>query len=305
MSYLLDALNKSRGEPNEAPTEYSGQSYLYAQPGFSKNDGPNIYKWISIALALVLTLIIGIFVGNRYALFSPDSSAIPNTQLQPVVVTQPNQAQPDNTQTNQTQKSENNTNTPEQVAVSDLANAIPPSSSNKTSQLATKQNSLDDAFVSQVQSEKPKIVGYVPENDADQGAIVNDDSVSQDLLSRFNDAIKQSEGAPIEHTQAKPDDFAVDEYLTKAPKLRELSREQQLRVPGFTYDTHLFASDPAERKVKLNGITFSEKEWISNEIQIFEIQRQFLVFEMGHLRFSMPALTDWQDVDKSASNFQP
>jgi len=42
--------------------------------------------------------------------------------------------------------------------------------------------------------------------------------------------------------------------------------------------------------------TFIEKEWISEVVQIIEIQRQFVIFEMGHLRFSLPALTDWQEV---------
>ncbi len=293
MSYLLDALNKSRGETPVGPSEYGAQPQVLYAPGPQSRSEGNIYKWISIVLALILTLIVGIFVGNRYAVFSAPQTATgqavatstePQTQAQTTQTQPPVAAQNDAAQqTAQTDKAIGKANkTP-------ASNDVESKPTNEQTQLAQQESQ------SEPQEQEQIIVGAEPRNRVKQLS-ANEANVSSELLKRFNQAIAQSEGVEQSFEPTTAPEYALEEYLTRVPEISELEYADQLKIPGFTYDTHLYASEPAKRQVKLNGVFFNEKEWISELVQIQEIQRQFLILEMGHLRFSVPALTDWQEV---------
>lgn len=289
MSYLLDALNKSKGEGSSDPASYAAQPVMYAQPGFASDEGVNIYKWISIVLALILTLIVGVFLGNRYALFV----VAPQPQ---VAVQQPATQPPPQTQLNANQVAPIKTEQSQTANVSDNTVAsTQPTQTEPSPQIQDNQPEASKSAQPQTQGQSQVKFAKAPESTVSPSAQL-DAQVSPDLLSRFNQAIKASEGVENNYDHTEQTDYAIEEYLTKAPSLNELDPAQQIKVPGFTYDAHMYSTDPAQRYVKLNGGTFIEKEWISEEIQIYEIQRQFLIFEMGHVRFSLPALTDWQEV---------
>ena len=78
------------------------------------------------------------------------------------------------------------------------------------------------------------------------------------------------------------------------PDITELKPRQQLQIPSLSYQSHMYSSDILQRWVKINEQMMYEQQWLNSDIQIISIQPQFLILEMGHIRFSVPALEDWQ-----------
>ena len=55
----------------------------------------------------------------------------------------------------------------------------------------------------------------------------------------------------------------------------------------------MYASDPAERWVRVNGKQRGEGDWIADEVQIVNIEGQRVILTFQGEVFSMAALTDW------------
>lgn len=282
MSYLLDALNKSKGE--QRPPNAPPQPVMYQQTAFATNEGINVYKWISIILALVLTLIVGIVLGNKYALLGVPEPVVVQPIQQPIqqVAPQANIVVPEKAEAGKIEAKKIEPKVAE------------PEKSEPETQVA-KVNDNETAQDTQVHviSGEPRALKPVDEI-KDTGL----DNISNDLLEKFNQAIKESESvAPELAKQAsQPVDAELDEYFSKVPKINELNAQQQMSIPTLIYETHLYSSDDNQRWVKINGKTLQQQQWINGDIQVLEIQRSLLILQMGHIRFSVPALTDWHEI---------
>ncbi|MCJ8270841.1 MAG: general secretion pathway protein GspB [Psychrosphaera sp.] len=295
MSYLLDALNKSRGEgDNQASTP---QPMMYQQAAFSSDEGVNIYKWISIALALILTLLLGVVLGNRYSLTFTDNAAVqPIVQLpaQPLIQSS---AQP-SVQAVQAPVEKKAEKTPpiEAKPVETVAKTAEPYQE-EIAELATEQTQAEPTVP---YNEEPMMISGEPRK-LKPGKALEDtgqNSISSDLLQKFNQAIRDSEDVDASYAEVQSQQIGqeLETYFTNVAKITELTTQEQLQIPTLIYETHLYSSDIDQRRVKINGKNLVEQQWINSELQVVEIQRQFLILEMGHSRFSLPALTDWENI---------
>lgn len=309
MSYLLDALNKSKGDQS-TPSAHNQVPQPVMYPSYAPEPQVNIYKWISIVLALVLTLIVGIVLGNKYALLGVPESKPTQTNVTPAnvantSVTQPAQRtelpthnrvaeQPKQQLTEQaaqTAQAASTTNSQPKIEAAQTQPAETLLAANETPNTSIQTQEQEEELEGE-----PQVVGYQPESITTDGKPkdtgLND--ISNDLLSKFNQAIAETEGTDESYVESGlQNDEEVEDYLTRVPRVTELLVEQQKQIPAMVYETHLYSSDRFQRWVKINGRTMQETQWVTEEIQIVEIQKQFLILEMGHIRFSLPSLTDW------------
>jgi general secretion pathway protein B len=286
MSYLLDALNKSRGEGNQPASQ--PQPVMYQQAAFSSDEGVNVYKWISIALALILTLLVGVVLGNRYSLTLTDNIVAKT----PVQITQQIAQQIAQTQTPAKQ--------PIEQLVQSKVEKTPPVDAVAKATSTEQEEVAAQAEPTVPYNEKPIVVSGEPRK-LEPGKALADtglNSISSDLLQKFNQAIRDSEDVDADYAelQSQQTDQELETYFTKVPKITELVTQEQMQIPTLIYETHLYSSDIEQRRVKINGKNLVEQQWINEDLQVVEIQRQFLILEMGHSRFSLPALTDWESL---------
>ena len=309
MSYLLDALNKSKGDQS-TPSAHNQVPQPVMYPSYAPEPQVNIYKWISIVLALVLTLIVGIVLGNKYALLGVPESKPTQTNVTPANVANTSVTQPAQrtelpthnrvAEQPEQQLTEQAAQTPQAASTTNSQPKIEAAQKQPAETLLAANETPNTSIQTQEQEEElegePQVVGYQPESITTDGKPkdtgLND--ISNDLLSKFNQAIAETEGTDESYVESGlQNDEEVEDYLTRVPRVTELLVEQQKQIPAMVYETHLYSSDRFQRWVKINGRTMQETQWVTEEIQIVEIQKQFLILEMGHIRFSLPSLTDW------------
>ncbi|MFC6439490.1 general secretion pathway protein GspB [Bowmanella sp. JS7-9] len=124
---------------------------------------------------------------------------------------------------------------------------------------------------------------------AEQQAQGNDmaDEVDPELLARFNEAVKAVSDEPADNT------------VPTAPAANTVPRVDQLpawiltALPRMQFSTHMYASDPEGRWVRVNGVELHEGEWLTDKLQLLEITPQKVIMSYQGNRFSLNALTDW------------
>ncbi|WP_018983548.1 general secretion pathway protein GspB [Salinimonas chungwhensis] len=124
-----------------------------------------------------------------------------------------------------------------------------------------------------------------------QPEVPSDSQVSQALLEKFNRAIEELDNNSDEEAQRQPE--------TRVTVSQSLQRVDQLpvrmltRLPTMKFSAHMYASNPSDRWVKVNGKQLGEGDWIADKVQIVAIEGQRVVLEFEDERFTMAALTDW------------
>ena len=72
------------------------------------------------------------------------------------------------------------------------------------------------------------------------------------------------------------------------------SREWQGRLPPLNFQTHVYSSNPNKRWVKVNGTEYREGDWISDNIQLQNIDSQHSTITFNGSEIQVPALYDWK-----------
>lgn len=128
--------------------------------------------------------------------------------------------------------------------------------------------------------------GKVLNESEDSGKI----EVSPELMARFNAAVE----ALDDKTSS-----ANAETETKVTVRDDTLRVDQLpvrlltRLPTMNFSAHMYASNPRDRWVRVNGRQLSEGDWIADKVQIINIEAQRVVLAFENEIFTMAALTDW------------
>lgn len=125
-----------------------------------------------------------------------------------------------------------------------------------------------------------------------------DSIVSPELLKRFEAAMADIER---ESSPEFADDGETFEYgdsnnafnSTEVQRVDELPARIMTRLPRMSFSAHMYASNPRDRWVKVNGREMGEGQWLDDKIFLDKIEPQhvILLFE-GH-QFSMRALSEW------------
>jgi len=111
--------------------------------------------------------------------------------------------------------------------------------------------------------------------------------VSDELRQRFASAMAASDvgnrqPGTVMRTNSAP-----------AQDIRELAPALQRQIPPLRFEAHVYATQSAQRWVKVNGKSLQEGQWVTADIQLSEITPHYVLLKMGNELFSMPALTDY------------
>lgn len=85
----------------------------------------------------------------------------------------------------------------------------------------------------------------------------------------------------------------VKEHAAPARDIRTLDDILQRQIPPLRFEAHVYATDPSQRWVKVNGKDLQEGQWVTADIQLKEITPNYVMLQTGRQLFSMEALTDW------------
>lgn len=128
--------------------------------------------------------------------------------------------------------------------------------------------------------------GKVLNESEDSGKI----EVSAELMARFNAAVEalddktsSANAEPETKVTVRDDTLRVDQL-----PVRLLTR-----LPTMNFSAHMYASNPRDRWVRVNGRQLSEGDWIADKVQIINIEAQRVVLAFEDEIFTMAALTDW------------
>lgn len=149
------------------------------------------------------------------------------------------------------------------------------------------------------QEEKPRILGYQPEKlqQAMENAefdIVAEPGVSADLLSRFKEAIDETDALEdSDNDETSANILNEKSYLA----LHEMPPELQNALPTLQFEMHIFATE-GQGWVRVNGKDLKEGEQITAGLQLSEIHPQHVVLaftnhQFDQEKFTMPALSSW------------
>ena len=151
----------------------------------------------------------------------------------------------------------------------------------------------------------------VQENVQPKGEPEPQPQLSPELLKRFETVIKQmdKEAANGQSTSESLDRFnQADSQIQRSPVLtppthqsgsQNVPRIDQLpawvmnELPSMSFSAHMFASNPADRWVRVNGQRMLEGDVIDNKVRIIQIASQHVILNYQGHEFSMMAMTDW------------
>ncbi|TRY31826.1 general secretion pathway protein GspB [Aliiglaciecola sp. M165] len=111
--------------------------------------------------------------------------------------------------------------------------------------------------------------------------------IPPDLIKRFQDAM-----TALGDTQ--PQDPAVDvQPIKNVPPVTELPAWVLTQLPSISFSAHLYASEPEERWVRVNGRRITEGQEIEEGLRVVGIEPQHVIMVFKGQEFSMDALSDW------------
>ena len=109
--------------------------------------------------------------------------------------------------------------------------------------------------------------------------------VSEELRNKFALALEQSDPMPRHQS--------VTSHAAPARDIQTLDDLLKRQIPPLRFEAHIYASDPKQRWVKVNGKDLQEGQWVTADIQLKEITPQYVLLQTGRQMFSMEALTEW------------
>lgn len=111
------------------------------------------------------------------------------------------------------------------------------------------------------------------------------DEVPQELKDKFQYALDAAKGV------TRP--AKVTEYAAPARDINTLDDSLQRQIVPLRFEAHVYATDPKQRWVKVNGKDLQEGQWITADIQLKEITPNYVMMQTGRQLFSMEALSEW------------
>jgi len=171
-----------------------------------------------------------------------------------------------------------------------------------------KQDEQTPTQVQQATQEPPIVLGYQPESraniQADIQARLNQgtpetqidrpaEAVSPELMAKFNAAIAEMDARSRGNQSDRETAYSASESYDDVPRVDQLSVATLTDMPAMSFSAHMYASDTANRWVRVNGLRLVEGDFIANDLQIVNIEPQRVILSFRNEVFSMNALTDW------------
>lgn len=150
---------------------------------------------------------------------------------------------------------------------------------------------------------KPLILGMPPE---DNGLVLNEqgealsasstmqnNEVSKALLQKFQKAmadLEQQEQSGELAEQQKPEHEVA---TPDVPRVDQMPNWILSSLPRMSFSAHMYASEPADRWVKVNNVELGEGDWVDGQLRIERIEPQHVILSFQGHEFSMQALSEW------------
>ncbi|WP_299796275.1 general secretion pathway protein GspB [uncultured Shewanella sp.] len=112
------------------------------------------------------------------------------------------------------------------------------------------------------------------------------------LLAAFEAALKEVEvekSVASSVTEPKLDPIPVPKQ-DNLPKYGQLPAGLQLQVPEFNIHAHVYASDPGNRWLNVDGAELQQGDMISGKLEIIEIRPRDVVLAIEGTQFKVPAI---------------
>jgi general secretion pathway protein B len=111
--------------------------------------------------------------------------------------------------------------------------------------------------------------------------------ISSDLLKRFEKAINDLDSEP--NTGFEPRTNSASDV----PRIDQLPAWVLTKLPAMAFTAHMYASNPDDRWVRVNGVRMVQGDMIDAKVRIQSIDPQHVILNYNGQTFSMSALTDW------------
>lgn len=112
-------------------------------------------------------------------------------------------------------------------------------------------------------------------------------NIPPDLLRRFQNAMEDI-------GDSNPADPGVDvEPIKNVPAVEDLPAWVLTQLPSLAFSAHMYASDPEDRWVRVNGRRVLEGQEIEDGLVLVGIEPQHVILAFQGQEFSMNALSDW------------
>ncbi|GGF74645.1 general secretion pathway protein GspB [Alteromonas lipolytica] len=145
------------------------------------------------------------------------------------------------------------------------------------------------------QNEPSQIATTKAEPEPESTPVEADDTreveVSPELMARFNKVLTDLENEEERGTTTTPD--TVVNVHDDIQRVDQLPARLLTRLPAMDFSAHMYASNPRDRWVRVNGEDKVEGDWIADRVQIVNIEAQRVILRFEGEVFSMTALTDW------------
>ncbi|QYJ94771.1 general secretion pathway protein GspB [Shewanella spartinae] len=150
---------------------------------------------------------------------------------------------------------------------------------------------LDAAYVEEQRANQglEQASEQAPEPVAEQRPVVKDTSK---LVAAFEAALKEVEkdnavANPVTQPKLDPIPEAQPDEL---PKYGQLPAGIQLQVPEFNILAHVYANDPKNRWLNVDGAELQQGDMIGGKLKIVEIRPRDVVLEVAGTEFKVPAI---------------
>jgi general secretion pathway protein B len=168
------------------------------------------------------------------------------------------------------------------------SNSISPIDSSPSSSLKVQQAKSIAAVLetSPLENDMPVASNELPTIEAPESYEKALKDIPEELKNRFADAVE----ATNKNTRIQQSTVSSSSSLLS---ISELPSTEQALVPNMLYQMHIYASEPSERWIKINGYTIYEGEPLTKNVILEEIRLNESVWLVNGKRVSLSALQDF------------
>lgn len=314
MSLLMDALkHQASQQPSQPPSQKLGHAALQPEPMAVVSQEPRaervMPRWLLFAAAGSAILAMGVATGlgvNRWLQPSaaPAAVAVPPVAVAPMPAASPGLilsdllTKPTSEELEAEQQAAEQAAEQAQLVVSAQAPAADANEQSLDDQVATLtgEQQMQQEFPEgrvlgagrQMQEADPTSPVASVATSKDYGSPTRElsaNEVPQELKDKFQQA--------IDTVGQEPNQPKVHDYAAPARDIHSLDDVIQRQIPPLRFEAHVYATEPTQRWVKVNGKDLQEGQWITADIQLKEITPQYVLLQTGRQMFSMQALSEW------------
>ncbi|MCY7296009.1 general secretion pathway protein GspB [Alteromonas sp. a30] len=120
---------------------------------------------------------------------------------------------------------------------------------------------------------------------------LKDSEASKALLKKLQKAVAEVDA------QEEPLDADLKQQTSEqapdVPSINDMPEWVLSSLPKMSFSTHIYATEPADRWVKVNGKELGEGDWIDGQLRVERIEPQHVILTFQGHEFSMRALSEW------------